>query len=417
MTATVSIPAREISREIPLTAGWEVVSTAEPAAPATVAGLQFIPAQVPGTVASALRAQKAWRMGDRVRFDTAEHWFCCRFDAVPAEPGEEVILRLGGIATISEVWLNGEAILKSDSMFAAHEVDVSALIRDRNELMIVCRSLSRALLERRGRKTRGRSRARVVSDQQLRWFRTTLLGRCPGFSPEPEPVGPWRPVTPLRRCQIVVEDWTRQVSLDGSTGIIRVDFRLRDLDAVAGCVSGWLLAGDVRTSVGWYESEGRHCGCAEVRIPNVIHWWPHTHGRPNLYPVCLELQLNDGSTITLNDDPVGFRSIDTGPACVGESGLSLKINGTSIFCRGVIWTPPDVVTLAASAEVIRQRLQLLCDAGFNLIRLAGTTIYEGEVFHRLCDELGLLVWQDMMFANMDYPCNDADLRHAVCTEA
>jgi beta-mannosidase len=417
MTASASIPAREISYEIPLTTGWELVSTAQPATPATVAGLQFIPAQVPGTVASALRAQKAWRMGDRVRFDTAEHWFRCRFGGVPAEAGEEVILRLGGIATISEVWLNGEQILKSDSMFAAHEVDVSALIRDCNELMIVCRSLSRALLERRGGKPRARWRTRIVTDLQLRWFRTTMLGRCPGFSPEPEPVGPWRPVTLVRRSQIVVENWTRQVSLDGCTGIIRVDFRLRDLDTGAGCVSGSLLAGEVCTAVGWYKSEGRHCGCAEVRIPNVIHWWPHTHGRPNLYPVCLELQLNDGSTVALNDDPVGFRSIDTGATCVGESGLSLKINGTPIFCRGAVWTPPDVVTLAASAEVIRQRLQLLCDAGFNLIRLAGTTIYEGEIFHRLCDELGLLVWQDMMFANMDYPCSDADFCHAVCTEA
>ena len=126
---------------IPLDTGWEMASTAEPAMAANLSSLHFIPARVPGTVASALREQRAWRIGDGVRFDASEHWFRCRFDAAPAEPGEEIILRLGGIATLAEVWLNGEKILKSNSMFASHEVDVSTLVRDHNELLIVCRSL------------------------------------------------------------------------------------------------------------------------------------------------------------------------------------------------------------------------------------------------------------------------------------
>jgi beta-mannosidase len=66
---------------------------------------------------------------------------------------------------------------------------------------------------------------------------------------------------------------------------------------------------------------------------------------------------------------------------------------------------------------MRERLTLLRDGGFNMIRIAGTTFYEGESFHRLCDELGLLVWQDMMFANMDYPFADAGFHELVTAEA
>ena len=95
----------------------------------------------------------------------------------------------------------------------------------------------------------------------------------------------------------------------------------------------------------------------------------------------------------------------------------MAINGTSVFCRGVVWTPPDPVSLAAPETVIRERLQLLRDGGFNLIRLAGTTVYESETFHRVCDELGIMVWQDMMFANMDYPFEDAEFRETVRSEA
>ena len=416
MIAHLPIAREELSLSIPLDTGWEIASTVETATPANLGGLRFTPAQVPGTVASALREQKAWHFGDGVRFDASEHWFRCRFDAAPAEPGEEIILRIGGIATVAEGWLNGEKILTSSSMFASHDVDVSALVQERNELSIVCRSLSAALRERRRQPPAARWRTRVVAEQQLRWFRTTLLGRAPGFAPEPEPMGPWRPVTLVRRRQMVVEDWSRQVDLDGSDGLIGVDLHLRPLETGAKPVAGRLLAGDTSAPLEVEECGDRYHARAALRIPNVRGWLPHTHGQPALYPLRVELQLRDGSTVTFEDVPVGFRSIETG-ANPGEQGLAVKINGVSIFCRGVVWTPPDPVAFGASPSVLRERLQLLRDGGFNLIRLAGTTFYECEDFHHLCDELGLMVWQDMMFANMDYPFEDPGFRQAVRTEA
>jgi len=416
MIAHLPAQREELSLCVPLDTGWEMASTPEPARLGNLSGLRFIPARVPGTVASALREQKAWHFGDGVRFDASEHWFRCRFEAAPAEPGEEIILSLGGIATVAEVWLNGEKILTSVSMFASHELDVSTLVRDRNELLIVCRSLSAALRERRRQAPAARWRTRVVAEQQLRWFRTTLLGRAPGFAPEPEPVGPWRPVMLVRRRQIVIEDWSRQVDVDGSDGLISVHLRLRTLESGGKPVSGRLQAGDTSAPFELEESGDRYHARAALRIPNAAPWLPHTHGEPALYPVRVELQLVDGSTVVFDDVPAGFRSIET-CANPGEQGLALRINGVSIFCRGVVWTPPDAVALAAAPSVMRERLRLLRDGGFNLIRLAGTTVYECETFHRLCDELGLMVWQDMMFANMDYPFEDPSFREAVRAEA
>jgi beta-mannosidase len=417
MIAAYFKPCEEVALSIALDVGWEVASTTESVGPEMVSGLRFIPAKVPGTVASALREQKAWRMGDRARFDASEYWFRCRFDAQTVEPGEELTLRLGGIATAAEVWLNGEEILKSNSMFASHEVNVSALVRERNELLIVCRSLEAAMREQRRRQPPARWRTRVVREQQLRWFRTTLLGRAPGFAPGPEPVGPWRPITLLYRRQIVIENWSRQVEMDGSTGVIDVDLQMRSLHAGATPVAGRLLAGDTDAPLKLEDHGDRHRGHAVLRIPKALRWWPNTHGQPALYPLRVELQLANGLAVTFEDLPVGFRSLDAGAEPGGETGISLRINGTLIFCRGVVWTPPDVATLAAPPNVIRERLRLLRDGGFNLIRLAGTTVYECEDFHRLCDEFGLLVWQDMMFANMDYPFEDSRFRENARAEA
>jgi beta-mannosidase len=410
MIAASAVAAQDVTLRMPLVADWEMAASADVREPDRVSDLHFMPAQVPGTVASGLRQQNSWlhgslQHGSGASLDKSEYWFRCRFDLEPAEPGEELVLQMDGIATLSEVWLNGRQILKSSSMFASYRVDVSGLVGQSNELLIVCRSLAAGLRTRRGQPPQARWRTRVVAEQQLRWFRTTLLGRAPGFAPGPAPVGPWRPVTLVRQRHIAVEHWSRQAEVDGSAGIITTDLRVRTLRPDAQPVSGWLRAGRWCAPLEWVESEDQCLGRAVLRIPDVARWWPHTHGEPALYSLRAEVQLRDGTAVTFEDTAVGFRSLAFETVRGGDSHFA--VNGIPVFCRGVIWTPPDPVALAAPEADVRQRLELLRDAGFNLIRLAGATVYENGTFHNLCDELGLLVWQDMMFANMDYPFADS----------
>jgi beta-mannosidase len=337
-----------------------------------------------------LRTETILDLRARPGSDADEHRFQCEFDADPAAEGEQVVLQFGGIATLSEVVLNGQTILRGTSMFEPYEADVSRLLRGTNDLLIVCKPLTEALRACRRREPVLRWRTRVVSEQQLRWIRTTILGRAPGFAPDPPIVGPWRPVTLVRR-RFAIESWKRSVELDGATGIVRVEFEMSTP------VPARLHVGDDSAPLEWVGNRGT----AAVRIPHAQLWWPHTHGEPALYSVSLELTMPDGATVWQPDAPAGFRTIQ---------GLPLIVNRVPIFCRGVVWFPaPD-----GSEE---QRLRLLRDAGFNMVRLAGTGVYESERFHRLCDELGILVWQDLMFANMDYPFADPDFHDSVTKEA
>jgi beta-mannosidase len=419
MIASSSKNPTHVAFETQLADGWEMASSDTEEALSTMGQLRFIPARVPGTAASALRDQGMWRFGDRNHLDATKYWFRCSFDSLPPEGGEEVILHIGGIATIADVWLNGNNILQSNSMFAEWDVDVSELIRERNEIVIACRPLSGALRERRSRRPAARWRTRVVGDQQLRWFRTTLLGRAPGFAGEPQPVGPWRPIILIRRRQLVIEEWSRRIDLDADTGVVSVQVNLRLLKGGARPTAGRLSSGNLSAPLELQEGHGpsHYHARAYLCFPNPDRWWPHTHGRPVLHPIRLELELADDSSVIFDDVPVGFRSLDGGLEPAGDGGLELNVNGVPIFCRGVVWTPPDVVSLAADPLTTLRRLQLLKSGGFNLIRLAGTTVYEDEVFHRLCDELGFLVWQDLMFANMDYPFDDAEFLRGVSAEA
>ncbi|HEU5022477.1 MAG TPA: hypothetical protein VFT60_11315 [Bryobacteraceae bacterium] len=358
---------------IPLLADWEVAVAENPHTPDRVGDLSFVPAPVPGTFGA----------------DTSEYWFRCRFNCDAVDVEERLYLDFGGLATLSEVWLNGRSILQSNSMYARRRMDVTALLHHSNELLIVCRSLAPELRMKRVQQPRARWRTRVVTEQQLRWFRTTLIGRAPGFAPGPPPVGPWRPVLLVRERGPQIEEWTRRIDPEGA---IHATIRLRTQPAAARLVSGEYSAGFVN-------------GEATLRIPNARRWYPHTHGEAALYPVRLELRLQDGSIVTYDDVPAAFRTV--------SFDRGFHINGIPVFTRGVIWTP-----LAGSTEDnLRRRLTLLRDGGFNLVRISGATWYEDETFHRLCDELGLLVWQDLMFANMDYPFADAGFLETVRSEA
>lgn len=304
------------------------------------------PVVVPGTVTQAVSAPDA---------DLRTWVFRAYVDQVPAGP---VDLVLEGVATSYEVVLDGTVVVTGRSMYTRHRVDVTALVRKGSRLEIRCLPLATALPE--GKPPRARWRTRLVDDGNLRLVRTTLLGRSPGIAPGPPVVGPWRPV----RLESHREPLRLRARLEGTTGVLTVS----DPALVVTC-SGIT-------------------GSAELRIPEVARWWPHTHGEPVLHDVLL-----DGSRI----GRVGFRSVVN----ADPSSLSLVVNDVEVWARGAVWTPPGL--LAGVPEPPHDTVRLARDAGMNLLRVPGLAPYEDEAFFAACDELGLLVWHDLALANLDVP--------------
>ena len=396
-----------------LSEGWQL-APAEPGR--QPAAESWIPASVPGTVASALRDAGI----DAEELDTRDWWFRTRFDADPVANGEEVVLRLDGIATVSRIELNGELIGQADSMFAALEIDITSRLRATNELVIRCLAL--APLLQVSRKPRARWRSRVAAHGNLRWFRTTLLGRAPGFAPGPAAVGPWREVLIHRRRSLSVARLDLRPRLDLSDGILMVRGQLRILRGAAPtsvAVEAIGPTGTHRTML-----PARLAGDAvlvegELRIPGVAAWWPHTHGEPALYRVRLVVHRDGDGDTAIDAGRTGFRTIAPGPDPdhrTEREGLDLHINGIRVFARGAVWTPIDAVGLAPTRDALRSALQVMCEAGMNMVRLPGIGTYEQDDFHALCDELGVLVWQDFMFANLDYPFGDPAFSAAAADE-
>ncbi|MCE9573028.1 MAG: glycoside hydrolase family 2 protein [Deltaproteobacteria bacterium] len=374
--------------------GWQLRAAAPGSItePSALPADGWLPAQVPGTAASALRAAGAWSLdGPARRFD-AEDWWWRASIALPDGPGRDVLC-LGGLATLADVWIDGAHVLASTDMFLAHEVALPAGAR---EIAIRCRSIDPTLAAKR---PRPRWRAPMIEHQQLRAIRTTLLGRTPGWSPPAAAVGPWRGVWIERRAGVEVHDLRLHATVIGDDGRLAVDAAIDGVDRDAGTAALILRRGDDTWRAPLALADGRLFGA--LGIPEVQRWWPHTHGEPACYEASIVV---DDATIDLG--PVGFRTIAVDRT---DDDFAIIVNGARIFARGACWTPIDPVTLAHTPEALARAFDQVSTAGMNMLRVGGTMVYEDDAFLDACDRRGILLWHELMFANMDYPEDPAFL--------
>lgn len=357
-----------------------------------------MPAPVPGTVASALRGSGRWNDQHPIDLDTCDWWFRASFETSDYEAG---VLCFDGLAGLAQVWLNGECVLQTDNMFRSYRVDVAGRLLASNELVIVFRSLAFELKKRR---PRPRWKTNLVTHQQLRWIRTSLLGRIPGWTPSLPAIGPWRGVR-LEHGSVLLSEVQQHAMLDGNDGVVTFSALATASDPL---LSARLCVGDHEVEL--QLNDRRLTG--DLRIANPVRWWPHTHGEPHLFECRVIVQTTTAQrTIVL--ERTGFRALETR----SDPDFGLRINGEPVYCRGACWTTGDIVTHSSTTEALRRDLQLARDAGMNMVRIGGTMHYESDAFYRLCDELGILVWQDFMFANMDYPVEDPAFAENISMEA
>lgn len=378
--------------------GWQVASTVAGAAahPDELAALapRWLPACVPGTAAGAVRAADGEDAARSVAYDDLDWWW--RTTVRVDEPGAYRLV-LDGVATVSDVWVDGAHVASSTSMFRTSSGDLGLPAGD-HEVVLRCAALAPLLEEKR---PRARWRTALVSPGTLRWFRTTALGRMPTLAPAHAPVGPWRPVRlqPLASPYVVRRELRTAVrDGDGHVRVEAVLARSEDDDATA-VVRVGDAAAELRVA-------GKEAAVAvDLVLPHVALWWPAGYGDQPLHEASIEV---DGVVHDLGR--IGFRSVEL----EDPTGLaSLRVNGIPFFARGAVWVPPDVVTL--SDDDVSQQVGRLAASGATMLRVPGTGVYASPSFWDACDRLGLLVWQDAMLATLD-PSDDDDMQRELAAE-
>jgi beta-mannosidase len=324
------------------------------------------------------------------------------------------------VDTVATVWLNGKRVGASANMFRQLVCDVRGVLKPgRNELCILIKSPTDYAQAQAKRHQR-----RVSTAETFKW--QTGEAR--------EVYRPW-----IRKVQCHFGwDWGLCLPTQGLAGGARLECsdapRLASLVTAqihrgpAGaprrvmlrCVARLeatasdtgvlvLQAGDKSTTVKAKLRPGENRIRAQLTIENPSLWWPNGHGSQSLYPLEAQWVSDGGEKSEPLRRRIGLRTLELvtkderarGGARAQSFGF--RVNGRMIYAKGANWIPVDQFTERCTPNIYRHLLKSAASANMNMIRVWGGGWYESDVFYDLCDELGLLVWQDFMMACALYP--------------
>ena len=408
-----------------LTDGWEFAQR-EWTVPQTKIGYSFtewLPADVPGSVHLDLQRNGVIpdpheRMNEiGVQWVDDQDWsYRCRFEFRPDPERPRRVLRFDGLDTIATVYLNDEELGRTDNGFLPHEFDVTErLATGENELRIEFESPVRVGNERRATYFAEQGLSDPVSRLDERAFVRKM--QCAfgwDWGPRLASCGLTGPVS-LIEYEGRISEFSVRNTYEGDSVTIALECvhdGPGELEAAIWPSDGQAFDGVDDESAIWRDSA--------ITLRNLRHWHPVGGPNPESGPVRYEMSvtLRDGDRV-LDEviKTVGFshnrllRQKDE----VGES-FEFEINGRRMWIRGANWIPDFSFPGAITKDRLRARLEQAVELGCNMLRVWGGGLYESDDFYDLCDELGILVWQDFPFACGYYP-DDGEYAVAVEKEA
>ncbi len=382
------------------------------------------PAVVPGCVHADLLAAGAvpdpWWRDNESALDWVwrEDWIYRRTFTLSAADAAAPMLKLccDGLDTLATVRVNGTAVLRTDNMFRTWEADLRGVARTgENEIEVSFDSPV-------GTMEAGYARVPLPA-----WniYREAFRGRgylrkmgCAfgwDWGPAAPAAGIWRGIRVVAGAgRLSGPPRVRQEHGPGGGVALEVSGAVEG----AGAAVRIVLSLEGRTVV---EAEapvagGRYSCRLEVPAPRL--WWPNGMGPQPLYEVQAGLRGADGEALDSRVLRVGLRTVELvrEPDAYGTS-FCFHVNGRRIFAKGANWIPCDVFPSRLDESVYARLMGDAADSHFNMLRVWGGGIYEHPRFYDLCDELGLLVWQDFMFACSTYPTFDTAFMDNVRAEA
>lgn len=334
--------------------------------------------------------------------ESREWWYRVHFDGAASRQR----LTFHGLDTFATVYLNGTQVGEHHNMFRPAVMDVD-LMAGRNTLAV----RFDPPLERIKDKTLsawGRNPERTA-------MRKAQFGYGWDWGPRLPTIGIWRPVELTPVTGSVTISGVHFYTLDVRDGRAAVGVRI-DLERPAEAPARIVLStreGKTVAAADVHVAGDRATAYLSVDYPRL--WWTHELGEPYLYRLSVTLGEQTCSqdvgirTLTLDQSP--------DPNERGTRFFRFVLNGVPIFAKGADWVPCDAFVGAISPGRYTRLLQQARDANMTMLRIWGGGLYEHDQFYAECDRLGILVWQDFMFACAMYPEDDPDFVAEVDAEA
>lgn len=384
--------------------GWQLTATTTEV-PDNIRG-RTVPATVPGSthldlLASGLitdpfldqaEAELAWMHRADWRYRTT-------FLAAAVTSGQRVDLVFDGLDTVATVELNGRLLGHTANMHRGYRFDVGQFLVDgANDLTV---SFSSALAHAEKVEAGLGSRAHVNA-HPFNMIRKMACSFGWDWGPDLQTAGIWRPVRLERWHTARLARMRPVVTVSpGGTGHVEVHADIEWAGEPRENLTLKITVGSCEHIVAI--PAGQETVTARVDVPDVELWWPAGYGAQPLYDLKVELR-DSKDTVDSAARRIGFRTIivDTTPDEIGTP-FTIVVNDKPVFVKGVNWIPDDHFLTRITRDRLARRVDQAVAAHVNLLRVWGGGIYESDDFYDVCDERGVLVWQDFLLACAAYP--------------
>ncbi|XP_070804532.1 beta-mannosidase [Pituophis catenifer annectens] len=400
-------------------------------------GSLVLKGEVPGCVHTALFREGLiqdpyYRFNDLAyRWISLDNWTYSRTFKAPfnISTWQKVILVFEGVDTVAQIVVNNVTVGKTDNMFQTYKFDVTDVIKEINTIQV--HFLSAILYAAQQSKIHQAYKVPPEcpppvqkGECHVNFIRKEQCSFSWDWGPSFPTQGIWKDVrieaynlyqlvyfsvTPfyerdIHQWHLQIESKFDVVSKKPIAGFVAVDIPELKIQQV---FTGQLLPGEGTIALLINISKS---------VP-VELWWPSGHGNQPGYNMTAMFIMQEEYKI-IKHWKVYFRTVELIEEPIPDSpGLSFyfQINGLPIFMKGSNWIPADSFTDKVNSKMLRLLLQSTVDANMNILRVWGGGLYEQDEFYEICDELGIMIWQDFMFACALYPTNQ-DYLDSVRTE-
>lgn len=318
-------------------------------------------------------------------------------------PSIEILFQ--GLDTFTEIYLNGQKVGETDNMFTPWSFEVKPYLKEgENILEIYFHSPSKILEEK----------AKNHPSLNGAFYSFRVFGRKAQYSfgwdwgPRLATSGVWKEVYLIGWKKARVRDiWIPVGIMEGRAQLnLELEIELMENSTLDVPLRISLDKPVLEKKLRLTLPEGK----VFIKIPLTIQdpklWFPNGYGPQPIYTLQLALVDNNGEILDRKEQKFAIRKVDLITQRDEKESFIFYINDIPIFAKGANWIPSDSFLPRLKDEDYRILLIKARDIGINMIRVWGGGIYEKDIFYDLCDELGIMIWQDFMFACAEYPEND-----------
>lgn len=377
----------------------------------------WLPATVPGTVHTDLLANKKIEDPFFESNELALQWidtlsweYQTEFNYSPSKVHSKIYLHFEGLDTYASVYFNDSPIGKADNMFRSWKFDVSDKIKaGKNSLRIIFEPAS----------TIGKAEAKklnyILPGDEKVFTRKAAYHYGWDWGPRFVTCGIWKPISLIIESSNTIADHHQfvinEITDKEAKASLKSALRLSSPTTVK--ISVFNKAGNTLVGSSTHALSEDNVLETNISIQNPKLWWCNGYGEPHLYTFRIVCEDLTDQTRQEQELRVGLRTIELIQEndSVGKS-FYFKLNGKAIFSKGANYIPPDNFLPRVEKEKYKEIVDRAQAANMNMLRVWGGGVYAEDAFYEACDEAGILVWQDFMFACAMYPGDDHFINNA-----